>query len=541
MPLPRWILPGTPSRAGMILAVGTAFIGWRLLVAQGYLDWNSRLHDKVNALTIEDRLKYNAILGWLYEENGVDAHVELLPGVGEEPLEQYTVRRMRDLGIGRESGRRGLLVVYDKSDGRLRMEVGPALEGLLTDAFVGHVNREILSHHVSENDVRSGLYATLFAILFRLRRAALGDEFDTRVLGFVEDTRRLSLGAGQTTRIGSDSAGDGARAPTPAEQAYFASQPTVRAAYERYLEWMAYGGQPNDVPLFTATSVEWLDDLRMTTAFAQMSLMEEYGRKFRIEERGKVAMLFFTNDPFAQPHFFRKGKQGWQVDLIGEVLNTRNTIGGRYSWVLWESGDDFFRAFRERFVKYNGMLRLAGADNRELPKSGDNTTATVYEPPPIARTDSALEHLTVIEAADRVRSKKGRAALVILYETWSLSGRDSTLTALTGFADSVQAGGVDVLAFCIDQYDQPLHDLPGLLQRKKAPFPAIHLYRWWPGMLDSTMSSVGVPVGRQFDIPVVALVGPDGRFIGGSQGKVLPPAQKVLSAARASSQAVHQH
>lgn len=536
MPLPRWILPGIPSRGGMILVIGTLLIGWRLLVAQGYLGWNARLQDKVKALTIEDRLKYNAILGWLYEENGVDAHVELLPGVGDEPLEQYTVRRMRDLGLGRESGRRGLLVVYDKSAGRLRMEVGPALEGLLTDAFVGHVNREILSHHVSENDARSGLYATLFAILFRLRRAALGDEFDTRVLGFVEDTRRLSLGAGQTTRVGSDSAGDGVRASTPAERGYFAPQLTVRAAYERYLEWMAYGGQPDDVPLFTATSVEWLDDLRMTPAFAQMSLMEEYGRTFRIEEREKVAMLFFTNDPFAQPHFFRKTKQGWQVDLIGEVLNTRNTIGGRYSWVLWKSGDDFFRAFRERFVEYNGMLRLAGADNRELPMSGDDAGVQVHEPLPIARTDSVLEHLTVVEAADRIRSKRGRPALVILYETWSLSGRDSTLTALVGLADTVQAAGVDVLAFCIDQYDQPLHDLPGLLRRKRAPFPAVHVYAWWPGMLDSTMSSVGLPVGRQFDIPVVGLVGPDGQFMGGSQGKGLPPAERVLRAARKATQ-----
>jgi uncharacterized protein len=530
MPLPRWLVPANPRRVWFLLGIGTILIAWRLLAAQGYLERNPRLHDKLRVLTTDDRRKFNATLGWLYGENGVDAHVELLPGIGDEPLEQYAVRRMRELGIGRESGRRGLLLVYDRTSGRIRIEVGPALEGLLTDAFVGHINRENLQHYVSADNMRDGLYATLFMILDRLRQAALGNEFDPRVQGMIEDSRRLALGAGQTTKVASDGT-LATRSATAQERVYFAPQPTVRAALERFHEWLAYGGQPHDVPLFTVTSSEWFEESPNTRAFSEFWLMQEYGRTFRIEEKGKLAMLFFTDSPFAQPHFFRKGKQGWQLDLIGELLNTRNTIGGRYSWVLWQSGDDFFRAFRERFVEYNGMLRLAGGDNRELPMRGDDSTVTVYEPLPIARTDSVMEHLTVVEAADRIRSNRGRPALVILYETWSLSGRDSTLTALVGLVDSLQAAGVDVLAFCLDQYDQPLQDLPGLLRRKKAPFSAVHLYDWWPGMLDSTMSSVGVPVGRQFDIPVVALVGPDGRFIGGSQGRV-PPAAALLDALR---------
>jgi uncharacterized protein len=531
MPLPRWIAPAKPRRVWILLGIGTVLIAWRLLAAQGYLEWNPRLHDKLQALTTDDRRKFNAILGWLYGENGVDAHVELLPSIGNEPLEQYTVRRMRELGIGRESGRRGLLLVYDQGAGRLRMEIGPALEGLLTDAFVGHINRENLQHYVSANNIRDGLYATLFMILDRLRQAALGNDFDPRVLAMVDDSRRLALGAGQTTRIGTEGSPDSlsTRSATPAERAYFAPQPTVKAAFERFHEWLGYGGEPSDAPLFTATSVEWFDESPNTRAFSEMWLMQEYGRAYRIEERGKLAMLFFTDSPFAQPHFFRKGKNGWQLDLIGELLNTRNTIGGRYSWVLWESGDDFFRAFRERFVEYNGMLRLVGGDNRELPMSGDDSTVQVHEPLPIARTDSVLEHLTVIEAADRIRARRGRPALVMLYETRSDTGRIARLPELTALADSARAAGIDVLAFCVDQYEEPLRELPGRLRQHQAPFPAAHLYRWWPGMLDSTMTSVGIPLGRRFAWPVVALVGPDGQLIGGSQGSV-PPAKTLRGA-----------
>jgi hypothetical protein len=282
------------------------------------------------------------------------------------------------------------------------------------------------------------------------------------------------------------------------------------------------------VPLFTATSSEWFEESPNTRAFSEMWLMQEYGRTYRIEERGKLAMLFFTDSPFAQPHFFRKGKQGWQLDLIGELLNTRNTMG-RYSWALWEGGDDFFRAFKERFVAYEGMMRPAGGDNRMLPTSGDDSTSIVYEPLPIARTNSVLEHLTVIEAAELVRSKRGRPTLVILYETWSLSGRGPTLTALAGLADSVRAAGVEVLAFCIDQYDQPLQDLPGLLRRQKAPFTAVHLYDWWPGMLIAAMDSAGAHLEQPFTAPVFMLVGPDGRPLGGGD-QVVPAAAAVLRA-----------
>jgi len=503
-------------------------IGWRLLDAQGFLERNPRLHDKVRALTNEDRQKFNAVLGWLYKENGVDAHVELLPDIGREPIEQYSLRRMRQLRIGGESARRGLLLVYDRASGRSRIEVGADLEGVLTDAFVGHINRENLGLYLGADEVRDGLYATLFMILERLREAALGNDFDPRVLGLVADSRRLALGAGQTSRIANGTLNT--RSATPEERAYFAPQPSVQAAFDRFHEWLAYGGQPHDVPLFTATSSEWFEESPNTRAFSEMWLMQEYGRAYRIDERGKVAMVFFTDSPFAQPHFFRKGKQGWQLDLIGELLNTRNTIG-RYSWMLWNGGDDFFRAFKERFVEYEGGMRVAGGDNRMLPVSGEDSSSTIYEPPPIARTDSILEHLTVSEAADRIRSAAGKPRLVILYETWSLSGRGPTLTALAGLADTIRAAGVEVLAFCIDQYDQPLHDLPGLLRRQNAPFPAVHIYQWPEGMLSAAMDSAGAHFETPFIAPVLVLVSPEGRRLGGGD-QVVPAATTVLRALR---------
>ena len=157
MPLPRWIVPKNPRRVWVLLAIGTMLVGWRLLAAQGYLDWNSRVQDKVQALTSEDRQKFDQALDWLYDESGVDARVELLPNIGQEPLEQYTLRHMRQLRLGGESARRGLLLVYDQSSRRTRIEVGADLEGVLTDAFVGHINRDNLGQYLSADEVRAAL------------------------------------------------------------------------------------------------------------------------------------------------------------------------------------------------------------------------------------------------------------------------------------------------------------------------------------------------------------------------------------------------
>jgi hypothetical protein len=81
----------------------------------------------------------------------------------------------------------------------------------------------------------------------------------------------------------------------------------------------------------------------------------------------------------------------------------------------------------------------------------------------------------------------------------------------------------------MDQYDQPLRDLPGMLRRQKAPFPAVHLYEWWPGMLIAAMDSAGAHIEQPFTPPVFALVSADGRPLGGID-RAVPSAATVLRA-----------
>lgn len=76
----------------------------------------------------------------------------------------------------------------------------------------------------------------------------------------------------------------------------------------------------------------------------------EYGKAYAVDERGDLALLYFTGTPLASPHFFRHIEAGWQLDLEGQLRSTQEAIGGRYSWILLESGDDFHRAFVDRWM-----------------------------------------------------------------------------------------------------------------------------------------------------------------------------------------------
>jgi len=115
---------------------------------------------------------------------------------------------------------------------------------------------------------------------------------------------------------------------------------------------------------------------------------------------------------------------------------------------------------------------------------------------------------------------------VIVYKTW-YEEAEADIAAVARLADSVRAEGVEVLAFCMDQYDQPLRELPGLLRRNHAPFPPVHIYDWWKGTLVAALDSAGARLMDPFMLPVIMLVGPDGRPLGSVDG-VIPPAAEVL-------------
>jgi hypothetical protein len=318
-----------------------------------------------------DPLNEQRFDGWLLGiayESGVDVRVLLARGIPND-IETYALKRIRELGVGRDTDRRGLLLVYDIDGQRMRAEVGPGLEGTFTDAFLGYLMREQTAAFFAADDRVLGLKGTLKIVTQRLREASLRETFDPRAIAYITDSLRLSAGGGANARA----AGEGARSKfsggaTISARARFGPQPTVAAAHARYLEALRDGSLPPDLPLFTPASEERLVAFPISPPFAASMLFSEFGQKYKIVQRGDLAILFYTTTPLVSPHLFRRSSAGWQMDLAAEVHDTRERVGYAYTWTMVMSGDDYMAGtFADLFTNYGeGVLRPTNGDNRKL-------------------------------------------------------------------------------------------------------------------------------------------------------------------------------
>jgi hypothetical protein len=104
----------------------------------------------------------------------------------------------------------------------------------------------------------------------------------------------------------------------------------------------------------------------MSPAYAEFILLAEYGKSFEVVERDDLALLYFTGTPFVSPHFFVKQDGRWRMDMEAEVRNTRERVGGEYTWDYRGQGDKFTLTFGDLLTTLKGYRRIRNGDNRAL-------------------------------------------------------------------------------------------------------------------------------------------------------------------------------
>ena len=490
------------------------------------------VYDRVGLIGWKWEFRYNQWLTGMQLEHGVDIRIVVVPDSRGSTPEQFAVNTMRELGIGRETGARGLLILYDTLARTARIEVGPRLEGFLTDAFLGHMLRRHVDAFFNAGQPEVGFRTILHMLNWRIREARLGREYDPSFEEYMRDVRRVAAGGGASKRRDT-SPGAAKLINTTGDTAamrHFRPQPTVEEAYRLQQEWLALGGGQADVPLFTRASRYYLEHyLSLSPMLSEYLLATQYGLHYRVEERGDLAMLYYTDDPFLSPKFFRRTPDGWQMDLIAEVLNSKEWAALWYTWQLVDSGDDFSHFFADMYtpIPLPGMeafYRVAGGDNRWLRIRG-NAESVESEldahvmPTARALTDGApgVEYLTVRTAAQRTRAARGKPAVMLLYD-YQTNRSGSDLADIARLATRCRERGVEFLAFDTTLLSEDTARLPDTLRYYGAPFPPAHLYPWKPGLLDATMRELGIQIGEYWDKPLAAVFDRDGKVVWQGQG-----------------------
>ena len=530
-------------RVALLVFGGLALVGYGFRFGDYRWRLNPRVLDHARLIPKAVRVQHEMQLQRIFEESGVDLRFLLVPTTGDESLERFAVREARERGLGRETGRRGVLIVYDTLEREVRVEVGPNLQGMLPDGFVGYLVREHLRPFFARGDVELGLRTTVFLLHWRIREARLGEEYHPAFEEYVRDVRRLASGGGASAAVGSPVAPRTVYAQADsATRARFSPAATVEGTYRRYLEWLASERYYPDVPMFTEGSRRLLRGIPLTAGYRSGMLAMEYGRSFLVDERANLAMLFYTGTPFRSPLFFRRTEQGWEMDETAEFRNSLEAVGGPYTWLFIDSGDEYSRAFADRYMPLEGdwpeeLYRVAGGDNRPLPTRGIATDAVESElvraadrPPGTAPARDSVEQLTVREAAARIREADGRVSIVVFYQTFS--NWQETFGGMGRLAAFGREAGIELLAFNTDKETAFVADLSGRLAAANASsVRLVHIYPWKSGMLDGTMRELGIHVGTQWLPPLVAVRDASGRVRWQAQG--VEDWDAVIAAARA--------
>ena len=332
-------------------------------------DARQRLYDQVGIFQPYDVKGLEEHLFAMYIESDIDMRILFVNDTEAQPLEDFAQQKMHELRIGATNREeRGLLLVFDTLGRRLRIEVGYGLEGYFPDAFISYVIRDHAQAFFSSSNYALGLELLLRIFHHRIREAVLGKDFDPTVIEVLEHRRYLSSGAGAAANVsaqqGKDSFYRGTLTETQRKR--FGPQPTPEEAHQAYLQWLANDVFDAQVDLFTKESQNKIGQLPMTKAFFHEIMLEEYGKRYASDIRGNLALLYCIDSPFPSPHFFVKGEEGWQMDVVTEIRNTQNVIGGVYTWQWRGQNDAFTRTFFDRLIMVNGAIRINEGDNRPL-------------------------------------------------------------------------------------------------------------------------------------------------------------------------------
>ncbi len=144
----------TPARLSIVLLlVATAAPTLEVPFLSG------RVNDYAELIPPETEERIAAKLEAFEGSTGAQLAVLTVPSLGDEVLEEYSLRVAETWGLGREEQDDGVLLLVARDDRKMRIEVGYGLEARLTDAQCGRILRNVLRPAFREGDFGGGIEA----------------------------------------------------------------------------------------------------------------------------------------------------------------------------------------------------------------------------------------------------------------------------------------------------------------------------------------------------------------------------------------------
>ncbi len=134
-----------------------------------------RITDLTGTLLESEQRQLESVLERFEQETSNQIAVLMIPSLGGESLEDFSLRVAEKNQFGRKGRSNGVLLFMAKEDRKLRIEVGYGLEGALPDAVSGQIIRHEIAPHFRQGDYAGGISAGITAIMEATKGEYQGD------------------------------------------------------------------------------------------------------------------------------------------------------------------------------------------------------------------------------------------------------------------------------------------------------------------------------------------------------------------------------
>ena len=136
------------------------------------------IYDDENIIDDDAEKKLNKMLVELEEKTGAEFAVVSVKSLLDRSIEDYANNLFNTLGIGKKGKDNGALLLFSRSDKKVRLEIGRGLEGCLNDSKCGRILDKYFVPYRENDEYTKATEMTVKAVL-----NVLAEEYEINIQG----------------------------------------------------------------------------------------------------------------------------------------------------------------------------------------------------------------------------------------------------------------------------------------------------------------------------------------------------------------------
>ena len=143
---------------------------------------NVYIYDEDNVIDDDVEETLNGILVDLEEKTEAEFVVVSVESLLDRTIEEYANNLFNTLGIGKKGEDNGVLLLFSRSDERVRLEIGRGMEGFLNDSKCGRILDDYFVPYREEDKYTEATEMTVKAVV-----SVIAEEYDVQIQGVDEE------------------------------------------------------------------------------------------------------------------------------------------------------------------------------------------------------------------------------------------------------------------------------------------------------------------------------------------------------------------